>query len=141
MKKKLTCAELWLVSFTSETFVELYDILEYILTQAERDRYLRKVIDLSKDVFVLHEWEKEKLDELVRITREENAIKRGLEKGFQQGVNQGIKQGIQQGIQQGIEQNKIEMVEKMLRENLDAELISKITKLTEEEVIKIKESY
>jgi len=132
--EKLTCDKMWLVSFTSRSFTELYDCLEYILTQEERERYLRKVIDLSKDVFILHEWEKEKLDELVRITAEENAIKRGLE----QGLIQGIEQGIEQGIQEGIEKAKIETVKEMLKENLDIKLISKITKLKEEEIINIK---
>ena len=120
----LSCDKMWLVSFTSRTFTELYDSLENILIQEERERYLRKVIDLSKDVFILHEWEKEKLDELVRITAEENAIKRGLE----------------QGLIQGIEQEKIKTVSEMLKENLDVDLISKITKLSKEEVLNIKNS-
>ena len=124
----LPCDKIWLVSFTSKTFVELYDILENILTQEERERYLRKVIYLSKDVFILHEWEKEKLDELVRVTREKNAIKRGMQ------------QGLIQGIEQGIEQQKIETVKEMLNENLDIDLIAKITKLSNEEIIEIKGS-
>lgn len=79
---------------------------------------------MSKDVFILHEWEKEKLDELVRITREENAIKRGLAKG----------------IEQGIERQTIETAKEMLKENLDINLISKITKLSKEEIMNIKNS-
>ena len=86
------------------------------MTQEERERYLRKVIDLSKDVFILHEWEKEKLDELVRITREENATQRG------------------------IEQEKSETVIKMLNKNYSLQEISEITGLSEEEIMKIKES-
>ena len=128
----LPCDKIWLVSFTSKTFVELYDVLEKILTQEERERYLRKVIDLSKDVFMIHEWEKEKLDELVRITREKNATKRGLAKG--------IAQGLEQGLEQGIEQNRIETVKKMLNEEFDISIISKITDMSEEEIMKIKES-
>jgi len=116
----LPCDKMWLVSFTCKTFTELYDVLENILTQEERERYLRKVIDLSKDVFILHEWEKEKLDELVRITREENAIKRGLT--------------------QGIEQEKLETVKKMLKKDLDICLISDITGITEEEIIELNKS-
>ena len=110
---------MWLVAFTSKNFTELYDSLERILTQEERERFLRKVIDLSKDVFILHEWEKDKLDELVKITREENAIKRGLE--------------------QGIELNTVKTIKNMLKEKLDIGLIAKVTGLTEERIIEIKE--
>ena len=119
---------MWLVAFTSKNFTELYDSLERILTQEERERFLRKVIYLSKDVFILHEWEKDKLDELVRITREENAIKRGLERGMAE------------GIKKGIEQNSVKTVKNMLKENFDIGLIAKITGLTERKIIEIKES-
>ena len=43
-----------------------------------------------------------------------------------------------QGRIEGIEQITIEHAEKMLKENIEVSLISKITGLTEEEIIKIK---
>ena len=52
----------------------------------------------------------------------------------------GIEEGLSQGIQQGIEQKTIETVKNMLKENFDIELISRICKLSEEEIMKIKDS-
>ena len=48
--------------------------------------------------------------------------------------------GKEEGLELGIELTKIDTVKKMLVENLDIELISKITELTNEEIMKIKES-
>ena len=48
--------------------------------------------------------------------------------------------GIQKGIEQGIEQGKIETVKKMLEKNYSITEIIDITSLTEEEIMKIKES-
>ena len=43
-------------------------------------------------------------------------------------------------LREGKEQTQIDVATSMLKENLDIELISKISKLTEEEIMKIKES-
>ena len=115
---------MWLVMLTSETFEELYELTGYIMNDKMRDKYIRKVINMSKDSFILHEWEKEKLDELVEYEKRKNALEEGLE----------------QGIEQGIEQNKLEVVKNMLDENLNIKLISKVTGLSEKEIIKIKEA-
>ena len=45
-----------------------------------------------------------------------------------------------EGLRDGIEQNKTEIVCNMLKENMDINLISKITGLSLEEINKIKES-
>ena len=117
---KLSHSDMWLVMLTSETFEELYELTGYIMNDKMRDKYIRKVINMSKDSFILHEWEKEKLDELVEYEKRKNALEEGLE--------------------QGIEQNKLEVVINMLNKKFDNNLISEITGLNEEEIIKIKES-
>ena len=48
--------------------------------------------------------------------------------------------GFEQGIEQGIEQKNIETVKNLLEEKLDIELISRVTNLSKEEIMKIKES-
>ena len=48
--------------------------------------------------------------------------------------------GIEEGINQGMQLKEIETVKNMLKENLDVDLIAKITKLSKEEIMKIKES-
>ena len=113
---KLSHSDMWLVMLTSETFEELYELTGYIMNDKMRDKYIRKVINMSKDSFILHEWEKEKLDELVEYEKRKNAL------------------------EEGIEQNKFEVVINMLNKKFDINLISEITGLNEEEIIKIKES-
>ena len=115
---KLSKSEKWLVVLTSRNFKELYDLLGNVLDEEKRD--------------TISEWEMQKLDELVEVTKHENAIKEGRELGIQQ--------GIKEGIQQGIQQNKIEVVTNMLNKNLDIDLISEISGISEEEIIKISES-
>lgn len=72
------------------------------------------------------------------------ATKRGIEQGLQQGIERGIEQGLQQGLEkgleQGIEQNKVETAKNMLKENMNIELIEKITGLKQDEIEKIKKT-
>ena len=121
--------ELWLVVILSEKFTELYDLLENLLTEEKRDKFIRKVIRMSKDNFILHEWDKEKMDRLLEISKLEAATKEGLE--------QGIEQGLEQGIEQGIEQNKKDIVLNMYNKKYSLEEISDITNLNIEKIKKI----
>lgn len=47
-------------------------------------------------------------------------------------------EGIKEGIEQGIKQNQKQMVINMLAENIDISIVSKVTGLTEDEILKIK---
>lgn len=53
-------------------------------------------------------------------------------------INHAMKKGIQQGIQQGAQESKEEIAMKLLKENVDIELICKVTSLTKEEIEKIR---
>ena len=119
-KNNLSHSEIWLASFTVRNFAELYDMLGYIMNDEKRDKYIRKVIKLSKDNFILHEWEKEKMDKLVEYERRSNALEEGMELG--------------------ITQKNIEIVKNMLKEKYEIKEIMKITGLNEEEIMKIKAS-
>ena len=122
---KLNKAELWLVVILCENLVELYDLLENLLTKEKRDKFIRKVIEMSKDEFILSEWEKEKMDYLKEMARIKDAEDKGMAKG------------IQQGIQQGIQENKKEIILNMHNDNMSIEVISKYTNLSVEEVKEI----
>ena len=50
------------------------------------------------------------------------------------GKDEGIREGIEQGIEKGIAQNKREMVINMYKNNIDIDVISKISNLTIEEI-------
>ena len=56
---------------------------------------------------------------------------------MKQGMEEGREQGIQQGIQQGKKENTVDIVKKMLKENMPIELIEKITGLSKEEIHKL----
>ena len=59
---------------------------------------------------------------------------------IEQEIKEGVEKGIEQGIQQGIEQKQIEMVERMIDENINISIISKISGLAIEEIEKIKQN-
>lgn len=73
---------------------------------------------MSKEEFILHEWEKEKLDELVESEKRKNAI--------------------QEGIEQGSKQEKIEIAKNMLKKEIDVQTISEVTRLSKEEIETLK---
>ena len=78
------------------------------------------VISMIEDGFILHEWEKEKMDKMVQDNLIELAEKRGQE--------------------EGIENNKLEMIKNMLEEDTDFEYISKISGKTIEEIKEIEKN-
>lgn len=75
---------------------------------------------MSENSFNIHEWEKEKMDALVKY----NHYKDGVSDGFEDGFDKATTNTIQE----------------MLKNNIEISLISKVTKKSEEEILKIKES-
>lgn len=112
----MTESELWLASLTATNFVELNQMLSHVLADQDRNRLVKEAIRMSKWNFNLHEWEKEKLDEIVRL--ESKRIDR----------------------EEGIEENTKNNIKKMLEKNLDKQLISEITGKTIEEIEKIEKT-
>lgn len=77
---------------------------------------------------------------LKAIRDEISAIDYATKKGLQQGIEQGIEQGVKKGKEEGINIAKIEMTKEMLKSDMTIEQIQKITKLTKEEIERIKEN-
>ena len=69
---------------------------------------------MSKDTFILSEWEKEKMDELKELAR--------------------LKDAEDKGIQQGIEKNKLDIAKNMLESQMPIDMISKFTGLSISEI-------
>ncbi len=69
----------------------------------------------------------------------EDGVERGIKKGYKLGIEHGIKHGIEQGIEQGVEKKAIEDAKAMLKKNYNVNDISEITKLSLDEVEKLKE--
>ena len=97
-----------------------------------------KLVDLSEDTELVGMYDKEIVDRKVNNTKLLYAEKVGMERGMKEGLKQGIKEGIEEGIEKGIEQNKKDVVINMLKENIDIKTISKVTGMSENEILKLK---
>ena len=73
---------------------------------------------MSKDEFIIHEWQKEKMDALVKHNEMEGAKKEGKNIGFEEGSNNKAK----------------EIAKNLLKENIDIQIISKTTGLAKEDI-------
>ena len=89
---------------------------------------------MSKDEFILHEWEKDKFDELVKINELESVINEGKAIGFEDGKAAGFEDGEKSGIIKGTNKRNIEIAKNMLKKNMSLEDISEITGLSIENI-------
>lgn len=123
--------------------------IKFLLTPDELEvEELKKSSAIKKAKSELDKLRQDKREERLaelrdKYIRDENAaksyaLKEGLERGMRQGIKQGMKQGMEQGMKQGIKQEKIDIARNMLKENIDIELIMKITRLTKEEIEKLR---
>lgn len=111
---------IWYMMLIARTFSKLYELSKQILDEKEVNRLMEAMIEMSNDGFILHEWQKDKMDALVKQNEMEGAK--------------------QEGIEQGIMENKIEIAKNMLKENMDIQTISRLTNLTETDIQKLKNS-
>ena len=77
---------------------------------------------MSKDKFVLHEWQKDKLDKLVMETAKDKGIEEGKSIGIEEGKNIGIRE------------RTIQIAKNMLKKKMNIKDISEITGLTEQDI-------
>ena len=117
---------IWLTALTSKTFSELYEIISHLLPEEKIKRIMEGAISMSKDEFVLHEWNKELFDDLVKYNELEDAKK--------EGESLGKTIGIKEGKTLGIKENKIEIAKNLLNMKMSDEDISKATGLSLEEI-------
>ena len=109
---------IWLTMLTARNFSELYEFSKEILNEEELKKLMEASINMSKDGFVIHAWQKEKMDALVKY----NEIKKKK------------KEGKAEGIAEGIKENKIEIAQNMLKKKMSIKDISEITGLTEQDI-------
>jgi len=115
---KMKKEEIFMAGLMSNSFTELYSIMSQILSPIELDNFMESVVNMCKDMESIHEWQKEKLDAIVKENEMEEARASGLE----------------QGISQGREQTIITTIKNMLINNADYEFISKVTNKSIEEI-------
>ena len=107
------------------------------LSREERNNYEFRLKAIRDEISAIDYATKKGLEEGRRKGLEQGIVE-GLEQGLQQGLEQGIQQGIQQGVSEGEKNAKIEIAEEMLKNNFSIEEIQKITRLSLEEIKKIK---
>ena len=125
----------WMMFLDNPNSKEVLDIMEKdkdIKTAGEKLKYLSKDEEIRR-IAELKEKARRDAVAVEQFNREQ-----GLKKGLEEGIKQGIAQGIEQGIEQGVKQAKKDMVKNMLCENIDIKTISKVTGISEEEILKIK---
>ena len=97
---------------------------------------------MSKDGFILHEWQKDKFDALVKYNEIEDAKKEGKSLGIEEGKSLGIEEGKSLGIEEGralgkaegTKEKAIEIAKNLLKENVDINIIAKSTGLTKKDI-------
>ena len=105
---------IWLTILTSRTFTELYELSRHILSKEKVKKLMEAAISMSKDGFILHEWQKDKFDALVKYNEIEDAKKEGKA--------------------EGTKEKTFEIARNMLKKKMGIKDISEITGLTEEEI-------
>ena len=121
---KKTLADYWLALLTARNYDELEEMLNEVVDTDLKNKVMEDVIRLNNSEAIFTEYERQRLEELVRYTSQENARKEGLE----------------QGIEQGIKQKTIDIIKNMLRNNLSYEIISNVSGKTIEEIKEIASS-
>ena len=117
---------IWLTILTSRTFTELYELSRQILSKEKVKKLMEAAISMSKDGFILHEWQKDKFDALVKYNEIEDAKK--------EGKSLGIEEGRALGKAEGTKEKTIEIARNLLNMQMSIEDISKATGLTEDEI-------
>ena len=97
------------------------------LEQVSGNEKLRRIAELK---------EKYIRDEQASIEYAQNV---GYKDGYKNGEEKGIKKGIKEGMKNGINVEKRNIARAMLKENVNIELILKVTGLSKEEIEKMKE--
>ena len=127
---KRTRDVIWLAALSSKTFTELYTILKGVLDDRLLKKFIKDVINMNWDKlenFSIHEWEKEKWDKYLEEKRKEEEEKR-------------LEEALEKGLEQGSRETLINTVNEMIKNGASIEFISKVTKLSNEEIRKIEES-
>ena len=113
---------IWYTMLTARTFSELYELARQVLDEDKVQKLMEAVINMSKDEFIIHEWQKEKMDALVKHNEMEGAKKDGIEEG--------------KSI--GIKESKREIAQNLLNMKISIKDISKATGLTIQEIEKLR---
>jgi predicted transposase/invertase (TIGR01784 family) len=115
------------------------DMEDWIMSENENIKKAKEELDkISQDK---HErWLAEMREKAIKdeIALRKTGYNEGIEEGIKRGMEEGIKKGLEEGVKKGSNDEKIEIAKNMLKENIEIDTIIKVTKLTKEEIAKLK---
>ena len=115
------------ISYTEELAGDFEDLKEVS----------RLMKEYSEDTSNLIYYDKEAMEESIRITDLKFAKEEGLDEGFNLGEKNGILIGEKRGEKNGKLKRSIEIAKKMLKKGISINDISEITNLTKKEILKL----
>ena len=124
---ELSDLEKLMLVFNEEDNEELSKVYE---GESIMEEYVKDAKRASMEDDVVGLYDKELHEEKLRITE--------LEEAREKGIATGMKQGMAAGIAKGKKESILETAKNMLKDNLDIEMISKYTGLSEEEINNLK---
>jgi predicted transposase/invertase (TIGR01784 family) len=91
-------------------------------------------------------WSEEQYDAYIRAgmmmgaerIRDEDNFEKGVKEGVEKGKQEGLKEGVEKGLKEGEKRKSLETAEKMLKNNIDPNIISNCTGLTLKEIKDLK---
>ena len=116
--------ELWLAAIMAEDFKTLNEILSKFLDSDLREKIVKDMVRMSMDDVILDEYERRTLELIAEI--DSKRIER--------------EEAIEEGRTVGIKENTESIIKSMIENNIDFEIISKVTGKTIEEIKEIEES-
>ena len=124
-KRISTKLDRWLTFIINEKLEEIKMVDDKYIKKAEKElEYLSGDEETRRLAFLRD-----------KAIRDEISLKTGAR---EEGFKEGIKQGKEEGKKEGKKEANIEMAKKMLENNIEISIISKITELSEEEILKLK---
>jgi predicted transposase/invertase (TIGR01784 family) len=105
------------------------------LETKKREDYLRKLFYLMR----LRPNIAKKLREKEREDKMPFILDREIDPLYQEGVEKGIERGIEKGKAEGIRKRNIEIAKSLLKQDISIDIIATVTKLSKEEIQKLKE--
>ena len=116
---------------------ERYEELEKLIEKYTELRPVgKKMVEISRDEELQGIYDAEEHARKVR----NSIMATELKKNFFEGLNKGMKKGIKEGIKEGRKEGINSTASKMLKKDMEVDLISELTGLSIDEIIKLKES-
>ena len=131
----------WGTILYTKDISEISDIMgDDLMPKEDKERFIEVITELDEENRTFTDEEIIKLTEWKFEAERLAAREQGHNEGLSEGHNTGLKKGIEEGIKKGIKEEKYNTIVNMLKKEYDITEISEITGLTEEEIIKIRES-